>query len=734
MVLMPALSIPLYFGRLPAQVGRHPAKHGLTMEDILRLEIASDAAIDAAGSRVAIVVQRSRTEGEPLTNEAFYGGYVRSDVIVFSATTGAMIEHTNGHAEMAGYWHPVWSPDGTRLAMLALRGDTLSMCVWNSGSHGTSCLPVDRSLDYLTAIATGISSRGSSSAGSPFLWLSDSVVAVALLPPGRSDKFMLSNHRFADSVTATWARTAKGVDASVSSLDTPRAASRSEESTEVVLWNVNRGEIRTAFHLPYMLQGFRDVLFSPDHRWAAVSADSYQPPLDPTVAFGFDNRRRKDLGIVEVVRDTCVRWLPHRPFTRFMRWSSDGSRFGVLAKRSGVEHSVAGSTLFAVDPVRNTLDSVRTDTPADSTLLWLPSLAPGVRLPGNRHGGVVHDDGRGPLPGDVVLAEAPGGAFAIVRRLTRNGTMVFQIPASGGAPKLLLSLNSHLARVARPSRTLISYAARDGSEQHAVLLLPAGYQRGARLPLVTWVYPGDVYTDTLDGTWLTSMDDPSIVFLNPDILAGHGYAVLFPSMPLVPVGATGDPCLHVLDGVEPAVDSAIALGIADSARLGIIGQSYGGYAVNCIVSQSHRFRAAVSSAGIADLTSFALQVYPPTRYTASLSSGLAWAEAGQGRMGSVPWRDAPRYVRNSPVSYVDSVRTPILIVTGDDDFIAQAEEWFTALDRAGKRARLLRYWGEGHILRSPANMKHFWHETLQWLGTYLGSAKKGSAVGDSQDR
>jgi acetyl esterase/lipase len=703
------------------------------MEDILRLEIASDAAIDAAGSRVAIVVQRSRTEGEPLTSEAFYRGYVRSDIMVFSATTGAMIERTSGHAEMAGYWHPVWSPDGTRLAMLSLRGDTLSMCVWSSGSLTTSCLPVHRSLDYLTAMAIGISSRGPS-AGSPFLWLSDSIVAVALLPPGRLDKFMLSNHRLADSVAATWARAAKGVDASVTSLDTPRGGSRSEDSTEVALWNVNRGEIRTAFQLPYMLQGFRDVLFSPDQRWAAVSADSYQPPRDPTVAVGFDNRLQKDLGFVEIMRDTTVHWLPHRPFTRFMRWASDGARFGVLAKSSDDENTVTGSTLFAVDPVRNTLDSVGTAALRDSALLWLPDLAPSVRLPGNRQSRLARDKGPGLRAGDVVLAEAPGGAFSIVRRLTMDGTLVYEMPAFGGAPKVLLSLNSHLARVARPSRTLINYAAKDGSEQRAVLLLPPGYRPGARLPLITWVYPGDVYTDTLDGTWLPPMDDPSIVFLNPDILAGHGYAVLFPSMPLVPEGATGDPCLHMLGGVDPAIDAAIALGIADSARLGIIGQSYGGYAVNCIVAQSRRFRAAVSSAGIANLTSFALQFYPPTRYTGVPSVALPWAEAGQGRMGSVPWRDSPRYVRNSPISYVDSVHTPILIVTGDDDFIAQAEEWFTALDRAGKRARLLTYWGEGHILRSPANMKHFWRETLKWFGTYLGSAERKSTAGRAQDR
>lgn len=701
-------------------------QHGLTVEDILQLQVPDDAAIDTTSSLVALVLQRARVPGEPLTNEGFYGGYVRSDVIVFSAATGTVVVRTPGHAEQAGYSQPVWSPSGRRLAMLVLRGDTLSACVWDSESGRSSCLPTDRGLDYLTSLAIGLSTRGTASAGSPFVWMSDSVLAVALLPPGRADKFMVSGHRLADSVAATWARSMRGLEASVSVLDTPRPPLPSDELVEVGFWSLTGGDVRSAFHLPYFLQGFRDVVFSPDQHWAAVSADRYRPPSSPELSFGFDNRRHKDLGVVDLTTDATVRWLPHHPFTRFMRWSRDGSRFGVLAKRSDDENSVTGDVLFVADPGGHTIDSAGVDAMTDSALRWQPRPARSVRLPGRSRPAVAEAGRYDTRPGDVLLAAAPNARFAIVRRLTQRGTMVYQIPEGGGRERVLLSVNQHLARVARPSRTLITYTARDGSEQRAVLLLPADYRPGVRLPLITWVYPGDVYTDTLDGTWLRPLDDPRIVFLNPDILAGRGYAVLFPSMPMAPVGATGDPYSHMLDGVDPAIDTVIARGIADSTRLGIIGQSYGGYAVNCIVSQSHRFRAAVSSAGIADLISFALQFYPSTSHTELPSVELPWAEAGQGRMGSVPWRDPLRYLRNSPVSYVDSVHAPVLIITGDDDFIEQGEEWFTALDRAGKRARLLRYWGEGHVLRSPANMKHFWREALHWFGTYLGH--EGAAV------
>lgn len=717
-----ALAGVLFARPSSAQAGTPYPQHGLTVQDILDLEVADDAAVNATSSLIAVVVQRARHAGEPLTKEGFYTGNIRGDVTVFSAASGSTLVRTQGRAEHAGYWQPTWSPGGSRLAMLSLRGDTLSVCVWDRDEDAIACLPGDRSLDYLTALAVAITPQGSNSVGSPFLWLSDTVLAVALLPPGYVDKFATASHALADSVTATWARAMRGSEASVSVLDTPRAPVSSEAFVEVCLWNVKQGTIRTVFHLPYFAQGFRDAVFSPDYRWAAVSADQYRAPSTHEMPFGFRNRTRKELGVVNLMRDTAVSWYPHHPYTRFMRWAQDGDHFGVLAKQSDEEDAVSGQRLLVADPVRHTIDSVIADATADSSLRWKRRLAPSVRMPGRPRTRESEGKQASLKPGDLLLAMAPKGEFSIVRRLTSEGTKVYQLPTDSGVPRLLLSLNAHLEYVARASRILITYTARDGSEQRGVVLLPPGYSTGERYPLITWVYPGDLYTDTLDGTWLRPLDDPFIVFLNPEILAGRGYAVLFPSMPLVPPGTTGDPYRHMLDGVDPAIDTLIARGIADSTRLGIMGQSYGGYAVNCIVSQSHRFRAAISSAGVADLTSFALQFYPPTRYSDLPAVELPWAEAGQGRMGSVPWRDPMRYIRNSPISYVDSVHAPILIVAGDNDFIDQAEEWFTALDRAGKRARLVRYWGEGHILLSPANIKHFWRETLRWFGTHLRSS------------
>lgn len=100
---------------------------------------------------------------------------------------------------------------------------------------------------------------------------------------------------------------------------------------------------------------------------------------------------------------------------------------------------------------------------------------------------------------------------------------------------------------------------------------------------------------------------------------------------------------------------------------------------------------------------------------------MSLAEVGQTRMGNPPWKDWGRYVRNSPLFYVDRVETPLMIIQGDMDFVAmqQGEQFFTALYRQNKRARFVRYWGEGHVLGSPPNIRDMWQQIYAWFDEFL---------------
>src|SRR5690606_4162946 len=106
------------------------------------------------------------------------------------------------------------------------------------------------------------------------------------------------------------------------------------------------------------------------------------------------------------------------------------------------------------------------------------------------------------------------GRFAVVRRVSSIGTEILQISAGDERPRRLLALNARLGAVARGKRIMFSYTALDGSNQNAVLILPIRFQPGVRYPLITWVYPANIFTDTLDKDMLRSVDDPDQAFLN----------------------------------------------------------------------------------------------------------------------------------------------------------------------------------------------------------------------------
>jgi dipeptidyl aminopeptidase/acylaminoacyl peptidase len=280
-------------------------------------------------------------------------------------------------------------------------------------------------------------------------------------------------------------------------------------------------------------------------------------------------------------------------------------------------------------------------------------------------------------------------------------------------------VNKFLRDIRQDETRSFEYKSLNGEMLTADIILPAGYEPGKRYPLVTCVYPGEWHKDLLPPLFSDSA-------ANVHLFSARGYAVLIPSMPLKPKGEVEDPMLRLPEGVLPAVDKVIEMGIADPNRLAVGGWSFGGYSTYGLIALTNRFRAAIALAGPSDLISNYGIFRAATRSEENLdmdehSEGIIWSEGGQGRMGNPPWRDVGRYLRNSPIFYVDRIQTPVLMIQGDMDkvSITQGEEMFTALYRERKRARFVRYWGEGHVLLSPANITDSWHQMYAWLDEIL---------------
>jgi dipeptidyl aminopeptidase/acylaminoacyl peptidase len=173
------------------------------------------------------------------------------------------------------------------------------------------------------------------------------------------------------------------------------------------------------------------------------------------------------------------------------------------------------------------------------------------------------------------------------------------------------------------------------------------------------------------------------------VLAGQGYVVVKPSVDF----ETGYPGEAWLKGVTGAANKLIELGIADSARLGVHGTSYGGYATNLLVTQTNRFKAAINISGKVDLISF---------YTDSPRLGvrnITAAERQQDRIGATLWQQPQKYVAHSAIMFADRITTPLMLITGQQDSNVPSDntrEMYYALRRLGKEVVWVDYMNGGH--------------------------------------
>jgi len=342
-----------------------------------------------------------------------------------------------------------------------------------------------------------------------------------------------------------------------------------------------------------------------------------------------------------------------------------------------------------------------------------------------------------PTPNANVSGLSPASRATLYSLNDRAGLRLWLARDPSAQASTIFEANIFLQEVEPGTHQKIEYRSIDGQALSGWVLLPPGYQRGDRCPLVVWVYPG-----SMASTLPSPADDiSSPSSLNMQIVASRGYAVLEPSIPLNPEGYVDDPMLKLTTGVLPAIDKVVELGIADPERIFVMGHSLGGFTTYGLITQTHRFKAAVAIAGLSNLTSGYGQFSPATRYD-DYPHENAYSQARiietALHLGSPPWKDIGRYLRNSPIFYVDRVQTPLMIIHGDMDSvpIEQAEEFFRGLYRQGKRAEFVRYWGEGHVIESPANICDMWERIFAWFEEFSPAKGDGhqQKVGVRQER
>jgi dipeptidyl aminopeptidase/acylaminoacyl peptidase len=298
-------------------------------------------------------------------------------------------------------------------------------------------------------------------------------------------------------------------------------------------------------------------------------------------------------------------------------------------------------------------------------------------------------------------ASAAGGAIVFVARDQQHLDELWALDVASGDVRQVSRINESLGRYALGEARVIRWRGADGDSLAGALLLPPGYERGRRLPLVVWVYGGNHGSASVDrfGLW------GSMATFNMHVLATRGYAVLFPDAPV----RTGRITEDLVATVLPGVDAAVEQGWADPERLAIMGQSYGSINVLALLTRTTRFRAAVITAA----------VLHPDLFAAYLTE-TGYYERGQGNMGGTIWEHPERYRANSPLFDFPAIETPLLIGQGDlDGDLAPSEAIFTALDRLGKSVEYRVYRGESHVISRRANVIDFWTRRLAFLAEHL---------------
>lgn len=234
----------------------------------------------------------------------------------------------------------------------------------------------------------------------------------------------------------------------------------------------------------------------------------------------------------------------------------------------------------------------------------------------------------------------------------------------------------------------VDYQASDGTDLHGYLTVPPRSPPGYVPPLVVMPHGGPEIRDVFDY-------DPVVQFL-----ASRGYAVFQPNFRgssgfgrAFAEAGYGEWGGRMQQDVLDGVDALIARGLADPARMCVVGASYGGYvALRAATATPDRFRCVVSVAGVADL--IRTQEHDRRLYGADSDAYAYWV-----RSVGDPRRDRDKLMERSPVRAAAAVTAPILLVHGDQDRVVSYEESVAmerALREAGKSVEFLTLRGEGH--------------------------------------
>ena len=309
---------------------------------------------------------------------------------------------------------------------------------------------------------------------------------------------------------------------------------------------------------------------------------------------------------------------------------------------------------------------------------------------------------------DVALPDTVPSSFA----LSKTGDLAFVgensgrpqeiwFAAAGQQPKEFPYFNKSFDASNLLKPEIYRYKSGD-LEIEAALLKPAGYDGKSKLPLIALIHggPTGAWESTIE-SWGQLLGARGYAIFYPNIRGSLGYGEKFAESNRADWGGAD------YKDVMAGIDDLIAKGVADPNRLGIGGWSYGGYMSEWAITQTTRFKAAVSGAGMANLISeYGTEQHP---------SYDEW-------FWSVPYEKPEGFLNHSPFVFLKNAKTPTLILQGDADTVdplGQSQELYRGLKRYGVPAELIVYPREPHGLREEKHLLDRLNRIVAWYDKYL---------------
>jgi dipeptidyl aminopeptidase/acylaminoacyl peptidase len=452
--------------------------------------------------------------------------------------------------------------------------------------------------------------------------------------------------------------------------------------------------------------------WSPDSQWIAFTAGS-KPDLHNSHTVDLYTLRLQDRGIRKLVSSYGPESNP--------KWSPD-SRHIAFETANGQQYFYYLNSRIAIIPVEGGPPRmIAADIDEDPSLIAWTSAGLYVRAQQKTGAGLFRVDASS---GRFTALNSPsssssdfiplgvsvnrdGTRAALTGALPNDFVELYVSGLSSFSPKKVTSMADQYKEFGLSTREVIQWKSNDGATIEGVLIKPAGYDPQRKYPLLVVIHGGPTGVDMpLRGPDryypIEAFAAKGALILRPNYRGSAGYGEKFRSLNVRNLGV-GD-AWDVISGVDYLVEK----GMVDRDRAGAMGWSQGGYISAFLATSSDRFRAISVGAGISNWMTYYVNtdIHPFTRQY----------------LQATPWDDPEIYRKTSPMSYINSAKTPTLIQHGDNDRRVpppNAFELYKGLQDRGVPSRLVIYKGFGHGINKPKEHLHLMQQNYDWFSKYI---------------